>query len=345
MDSLNGISSQYESLTLAEKFNFFGSGLNGNLLQFKEIDLRKFLKLVILDDSENTNIRKQAIEIHTECVLLQKLKARYELNILIDDWTETHDTSLEVRRLKDLFLFYEEEPDDIEEIYEVGTGSGEAEIQSESYFHLGLISFLKALKNSSEDSITPLNNSYEHFINSSKAIENRTDAEFFKNVVSLLIDLINARDGGDRNSLRNLTSILWRRRICSMAEDINPFYIGFYRVLFSLTKIKQLPVTSWLDWREGFTNLYYYFSEIKNTELKDRLSKSSLHNEFSTYLISNLIEPYFSVSFCAEKSRIESRLSELDQSAEEYAFLDYLKSIVDNEIVKKKHLKSLFERN
>jgi hypothetical protein len=345
MDSLNGILSQYESLTLAEKFNFFGSGLNGNLLQFKEIDLRKFLKLVILDDSENTNIRKQAIEIHTECVLLQKLKARYELNILIDDWTETQNTSLEVRRLKDLFLFYEEAPDDIEGIYEVGTESGEAEIQSESYFHLGLISFLRALESSSEDSITPLNNSYEHFINSSEAIENRTDAEFFKNVVSLLIDLINARQGGVESSLRNLTAILWHRRISSMSETINPFHVGFYRILFSLSKIKQLPVSSCLDFRKGFTDLYYYFSEIKNTELKDRLSKSSLHHEFSTYLVSNLIEPYFSVSFSAEKSRIESRLSELDQSAEEYAFLDYLKSIVDHEIVKKKQVKSLFEIN
>lgn len=331
MSSLTEITSHYGNLSLAEKFYFFDADA---LVFFEELtdrDISKFLKIVILDESENSNIRKQAIEIHTEYVLLQKLKPRYELNILIDEWSSSQDPFLEIRRLKDLFLFYEEDPDEIEEVYRNSIGEEkDTEIQSESYFCLGLIDFLKAIRFNKNEAIISLQNSYDYFLTSSQTIENRTDADFFSNLVSLMLDLLNNRYDGIPSKLKEITKIIWERTVFSLSEDVTPFEIGFYRVLYSFSRITESLPSAWLDYREEFSKLYYYYSEIQNLELKKRLSKSSFHADLSEYFKDKFIEPYFALNLTAERAKIRSRMSELDSSSSQYEFLSYLYQLANN---------------
>ena len=142
MEDFNGLLNKYRVFTVPEKISFFGCDAHEILVSFEELQIYKFLRSIILDQSESPYIRKKAIELHTNYILIHKLKPRYALNILIDFWTESQDISLEVRRLKDLFLFYELEPDGIKKIYQSSTNNDEVEIQAESYFHLGLIDFM-----------------------------------------------------------------------------------------------------------------------------------------------------------------------------------------------------------
>ena len=343
MNNLSDMLSYYKSLSLSKKISFFDSNGHGNFQKLQERDLSKFLKSVILNDDENPYLRKQAIEIHTEYVLIQRLKSRYELTILIDDWTNPQDVHLEIRRQKDLFLFYEEEPDDIEEIYKNGTKYDEVEIQSEAYFHLGLITLFKALKSDRNNSLEFFNISCEHFENSAKIIENRKDAEFFQIVALLLIDLLNGSNEGVHYKLRLLTNILWQREAFSTSEITYPFEIGFYRILFSMSKIQQSRPSSWLDYRNELGNLYYYYSEIKNAELKERLSKSTLHSEFIRFSREGFIEPYFAINLSADLERINSLLNELeDSSTGKYIFLEYLKEVIENKQIKKKPMKNQY---
>jgi hypothetical protein len=131
MENIRSLTEQYSVFTMPEKFHFFGCNAHIILGSLEERDIYKFLRSVILDETENSNIRKKAIELHTDYILISKLKPRYALDILIESWPQEQDIFLEIRRLKDLFLFYESEPTEIMRIYQLGTNSDELEIQSE----------------------------------------------------------------------------------------------------------------------------------------------------------------------------------------------------------------------
>ncbi len=122
MSNIKKLTDQYHSFTIPEKFHFFGCRAHECLSALEERDIYKFLRSIILDETENSNIRKKAVELHTDYILVDKLKPRYALDILIEFWpAQQGDVFLEVRRLKDLFLFYESEPIDVMNIYQLGT--------------------------------------------------------------------------------------------------------------------------------------------------------------------------------------------------------------------------------
>ena len=88
-----------------------------------------------MDSNENTFVRKNALKLFTDLVFIGRLKTRHALSLLIDDWSPNKDVFLELQRIKDLLLYYEEsneESDDIESIFKAGTENSEAEIVGES---------------------------------------------------------------------------------------------------------------------------------------------------------------------------------------------------------------------
>lgn len=336
MSNIQLLKDSYSAFTLPEKFSFFGCNAHEVLGSFKERDIYNFLRLVILDEEENSSIRRKAIELHTNYILLNKLKPRYALDILIESWPECQDVFLEIRRLKDLFLFYESEPDEIINIYRLGTTNNEMEIQSESYYNLGLIYFLTALKSGEVELRDSLQNSLSAFESANEIIENRTDAEFFKIVVAFILDLLENRKESSTYYLSRLTEILWRRDLLSISGLNSPFQISFYKILFSISKLDKLLHSTWLDYRENFSKLHYYYREIKNDELKTRLSESLLKEEFSKYCIASFFDPYLLVSPAYEIAKIDARLEEVNVDSDEYTFLNYLKEIESCSDLKKK---------
>jgi hypothetical protein len=336
MKDINSLLNAYSIFTIPEKFHFFGCNAHEILSSFEEREIYNFLRSIILNEQENTNIRKKAIELHTEYILISKLKPRYALDILIESWTKTQDIFLEVRRLKDLFLFYELEQSDIKKIYQLGTHNDEVEIQAESYFHLGLIYFLSALKSEKSEFKKMLQDSLSAFESAFEIIENRIDAEFFKAIINFILDLMEGRKESSNYHLSRLTEILWRRDILSISNVSSPFWVSFYKVLLSISKVEELLQPSWLDYRENFSKLHYYYCEIKNDELKDRLSESLLKEEFSKYCVASFFDPYILINHNYEVAKIDVRLKEVSVNSDEYKFLSYLKEIGSNSDSKKK---------
>jgi hypothetical protein len=336
MKDINSLLNAYSIFTIPEKFHFFGCNAHEILSSFEEREIYNFLRSIILNEQENTNIRKKAIELHTEYILISKLKPRYALDILIESWTKTQDIFLEVRRLKDLFLFYELEQSDIKKIYQLGTHNDEVEIQAESYFHLGLIYFLSALKSEKSEFKKMLQDSLSAFESAFEIIENRIDAEFFKAIINFILDLMEGRKESSNYHLSRLTEILWRRDILSISNVSSPFWVSFYKVLLSISKVEELLQPSWLDYRENFSKLHYYYCEIKNDELKDRLSESLLNEEFSKYCVASFFDPYILINHNYEVAKIDVRLKEVSVNSDEYKFLSYLKEIGSNSDSKKK---------
>ena len=336
MKKLDSVSSFYQTLSIAEKFSFFLSSPHEDLERLNSIDLSKFLSAIALDQTENSNLRKRAVELHTEYILVKRIKTRRALSLLIDDWNDTQEVFLEVRRLKDLFLFFEEDSDSIREIYEEGKKSREPEIQSESLFRLGLLTFLESLKTCErEKSIVLLTSSAEFFYSSADSTENRVDAEYFCDVSNLLIDLLQHKQRMLPHYMKRLAHRLWNRQVFSLSNSIDPFEVGFYRTLFSLSKIIEIQPSSWLDYRKGFDDLYCFFCEINNKELKLRLFDSFIEEKFSSYIVAQAIEPYFILNFSAEKAKIEAMLDESQDSPGRQAFLTYVLNCATDEAKKK----------
>jgi hypothetical protein len=336
MKDINSLLNEYSIFTIPEKFHFFGCNAHEILGSFEEREIYNFLRSIILNEKENTNIRKKAIELHTEYILISKLKPRYALDILIESWKKTQDVFLEVRRLKDLFLFYELEQSDIKKIYQLGTHNDEVEIQAESHFHLGLIYFLSALKSEKSEFKKTLQDSLSAFDSAFEIIENRIDAEFFKAIINFILDLMEGRKESSNYHLSRLTDILWRRDILSISNVNSPFWVSFYKVLMSISKVEKLLQPSWLDYRENFSKLHYYYCEIKNDELKNRLSESLLKEEFSKYCIASFFDPYILINHNYEVAKIDVRLKEVSVDSDEYEFLNHLKELGSNSDSKKK---------
>lgn len=259
---------------------------------------------------------------------MDKLKVRNELNILIDEWADNEEVFLEVRRLKDLFLFYHTEPNDIEKIYYGRTAHLEMEIAAESFYHLGLIEMQKALQlDLAKECLSTLKKSHSFFQQSGEIIENRIDARFFQTVTSLIIDLLEEKFGGVEQKIITLSDLLLQKQVFSISDGQNHFQLGFYRTLLNLNKIKNQNISDWLDFRKGFNDLFYYFSELKNVEIENRLNESVLHQTFGEYLEKSFVQPYFAQNFPAEIAKINARLNEEDIPAEEIEFLHYLKEL------------------
>lgn len=337
----------FNALSAAQKSYFIDEQVDEVVKKLDERELNKLIRSIILDRSENNYIRKKAIEIFTECVFLKKLKARNELGILIEEWEEVEEVYLELRRLKDLFLLYDEDPDAIEKIYQGSTENDEAEIAAEAYYHLGLIAMQKAfLSDSSDQCLLSLEEGKALFNKSSAAIENRIDANFFETVISLILDFLKETHGGIKEKLQSLSGILLKQDLFSFSAKPSYFHISFYRSLVNLNEIRKKTesASEWLDFRNELNILFHYYNEIKNSELQTRLNYSVLNKIFLEFIENNAVEPYFASSLTAELIRINARLAEPNLAAEEQEFLLYIKELAESADSKKKEVESIRQR-
>ncbi|ADC48786.1 hypothetical protein BpOF4_03600 [Alkalihalophilus pseudofirmus OF4] len=314
---------EFQNWPIKDKFNFFDTKSN-KIPNKQEIKTtQSFLIETILNSKENLNIRKKALEHFMNLVKLQNIKKRVALNLLLDDWTETEDIFLETTRLKNLFLFYEDEPEEIEEIYQNLVEHHESEVKSESLYHLGLVFFFKAnVKVNKEGYIEYLTRSLEYFIHSRNSIENRIDAEFFILIVSNLLNVLKGREADLEQNLRRIVQLLWKQHLFALEDVVSPLQVGLYRKLYEFNNIKLSKPEDWLDYREGFNDLCYYFYEIKNQEIKNELIKNVSEN-----LIRRSIEPLFALNFNAQICKINKRINEVDVLSKEHNFLLYLREV------------------
>jgi hypothetical protein len=327
----------YTNFSISEKFDFFEIEISNVVQTMEERRLNKFLKSIILDNSENSHIRKSAQKVFIECVFLKKLKPRQALNLLIDDWIETSELFLEIQRIKNLYFLYDKEPSEIEDIFINYSKNEEHELASEAYLNLGLINMQKGLMSKEQSEIYGyLNISEDHLYQANKLIENRVDAQYYQIVVSVIKDLVSRNTGNLKRSLNNLASILYRKKIYSFDYKENIFELGFYRVLFSISKMIEDNPKKWLDYPKEFSKLHTQYSEIKNQQIKNRLNKSVVSVAFSNIIGKEFLEPYFSLNFASEISKIETYLQDQEEGSELYNFLVHVKTLAEDNHLKKK---------
>ena len=327
----------YTNFSISEKFDFFDIEISNVVQTMEKRRLNKFLKNIILDSSENSHIRKSAQKVFIECVFLNKLKPRQALNLLIDDWIEPSELFLEIQRIKDLYFLYDIEPNEIENIFVEYTNNEEYELASEAYLNLGLINMQKGLMGKEQSSIYDyLNISEDHLQEANQLIENRVDAQYYQIVVSVIKDLVSRNTGNLKRSLNNLASILYRKKIYSFDYKENVFELGFYRILSSISKMVEDNPKKWLDYPKEFSKLHTQYSEIKNQQIKNRLNESAVSVAFSNVIGKEFLEPYFSLNFNSEISKIETHLQDQEEGSELYNFLVHVKTLAEDNHLKKK---------
>ena len=327
----------YINFSISEKFDFFDIGISNVVQLMEERKLNKFLKNIILDSSENSHIRKSAQKVFIECVFLNKLKSRQALNLLIDDWFETSEVFLEAQRIKDLYFFYDKEPNEIENIFINYSNNEEHELASEAYLNLGLINMQKGLLCKEQSKIYDyLNRSEDYLHQANRLIENRVDAQYYQIIVSVIKDLVSRNTGNLKRSLDNLASILYQKKIYSFDYKENAFELGFYRVLSSISKMIEDNPKQWLDYPKEFSKLHTQYSEIKNQQIKDRLNESVVTVAFSNMIRKEFLEPYFSLNFNSEISKIDTYLQDQKDGSELYNFLVHVKTLAEDTHLKKK---------
>lgn len=336
--------SSFKKYSTAKKIEFFDSDIQKVARGLTEKELYAFLRATILDKEENSYIRKKALEVFVNCILLKMLKVRHGLSLLIDDWETDAETFLEAQRLKELFLFYDED-DSVEEIFQEGLTSSEAEISSQCFLNLGLIKMQRGFSSKTkEDCLKQLDESLYYFNKSGQEIENRVDAKIYKRTVLVVIDILKGIWGEVGSNLEVIANLLFRKEVFSFKLEKHSLYSGFYRVLWNLTKIKVEDVSQWLDFRNGLNRLFVQYSEIKNQTLKDRLNESVLSKVYVSTLKNYFLEPYFALSLKSDVARIDARLQEVNVGSDEHQFLLDVRRIVEDSDKKKIELQTLEER-
>lgn len=332
----------FSILNNPEKIQFLEWDFYASIEGIEEKELNSLMRKIIQDEKENSYIRKISLELFTELVIIGKLKKRYGLSLLIDDWSTNADVFIEQRRLKDLFLYYEIGEVDIEKIYINNINHIENEIVSESYFNLGLIHFQKALNASTKElCLQELENSKSHFEKSSIVIENQVNSEYYGNIISTLIELIKGLWGSASKLIKDLTNILFNKEVFSFKYELDNFQFGLYKILGSLQKICNEKPNEWLNFRIGLNDIYLNYSEITNSSLKQRLNKKCVVNDFAQLTKKWFLEPYFSINLSSEITKLNIRLGEFIVGTNEHDFLLYLKSIIENDSKKNFELESI----
>lgn len=336
MALLNSIS-DFFNLTLPQKFEVFDTGLPAYLDSWAGDDIFQLLQKLILNPSENYNLRKRALAALTDYVMLKKIRARRALTILIDTWPQDGDIFLELQRLKDLYFFYSEEKLEVETILLSYTKDNEAEISSEANYLLGLIKLQEALESNIQFSgIELLEISETYLAVANYEIENRDDALFIQKIVAILRNILLDNLDGISNDLETLASILFQIQAKSISFQQNILFLSLYRSIDELHFLRSQNVSKWLDFRHELTKIYLHFSELQNQKIKDRLAESDVSSAFVDMLTQSFVEPYFSMNLGAHLARVDYRLDEISPDSDEAQFLLYLRELIESDSGKKK---------
>lgn len=330
----------YNNLNVPEKMDFMSEAFFAIISGASSQEISGFINTILLDKNENTFVQKLALDRLMDLVFLETIKPRQALTILIDNWW-SKDTLLNVKRIKSLYYLYEHGPQEIEEIFTANL-SDEGELSAEALFNLGLINMQKGLLSQDmEESIFSLEKSRNEFLSATQMIENRVDADIFKRIVSLTIDIIKGIGHSLENGLKEIADLLFKMEGFSFEFRMAPFYTGFYRKLQGLSNISMKNPKSWLDYRFELTALFHEYATVQDYEIKDRLNLSKLSGEFLRKLNTTFFNPFFSLNFSAEESKISARLSELDQDSDEASFLKNILALSADDLKKKAGNESL----
>jgi hypothetical protein len=337
--------SDFKKLSIPEKLNFLRDSFIDAIKELDEKSLNCTLRSIVLDSKENAYVRKSALELFTELVILGKVKTRHAYSLLIDDWIPNEDTFLELQRLKDLLLYYEpadEECGDIESIFKTGIKNSEAEIIGESFFNLGMISLTKAFRSSNENEYKAyLESGACYFQKSIVEVENRVDSKFYQKVILILNDLLYNKWDSAILYIKELANNLFQKEVFSFNYSFDNIQYGFYKILNSLQQICIQKPQDWINYRLELDNVYLHYTEITNSKITTRLNEKALIEKIGKHLNDSILVPFFAINLSPEITKIDVLLRDNIEGSSEWNFLNFLKTIIQDTDKKKVEYESL----
>ena len=314
---------------LEAKVSFFDIGDFSFFDSMTDVQIHSILEsLIINSKEENSYVKKQSIQLYIDLSLGGKIKKKRRLiSLLLDDVSLIYDHFIQLSLLKNLWLFYEKEPDEIEQFYIEYTNT-EQELMSEKYMALGYVYAYKVATSSCEsDFIKYICLMRENFNLAKNSIENRIDADFF----ILFSDMWMSLNGNSpKIQSEDLLNILRDYRF--NAQSINEFFFQYsiYKILLNAEHLTCGKPTEWIDYKKEFEKIYLNWAEIKNTEIKNGLLKNKILSTIKDSVQCEYIEPFIRINFLAEKIKIEQCIKTIDIDDDLKRFLIYILEIIPN---------------
>ncbi len=318
----------FKDWSILNKLSFLEGEFDLGSIKTTYNDPYLFFRDIFIDSQENAFVKKRALELIINYTLLGEIPVRKTIGFLLDDVTQSNDLFILVCCLKNLYLFYENEPNEIESFY-LKFESDEIELISECRYALGVISFFKAIDINDQLCFRKtISESRSLFVNSYNSIENRDNAAFFIAVCDI-ISVVRYEPLVLESHIKTIQEILWKRNILSLNYNNLGLENTIYRVVVNLAKINKANPASWIEYRNEFHKLCSSLYEIKNIELKNRLFESKLISILVEDIVIDNIEPFFIINFKAQKIKIEECLKIKNLYESEKDLLTYIYSLID----------------
>ncbi len=340
MNNESLIIKEFHDWDIQRKLEIFDRGCV-DLEKFSSSTLFAFLKEIVLNQNENDYIRKKALQSIFDLTFIDKTTERKTISLILDDISSESDLFIQLECLKNLYLFLEKEPSEIENYY-LNFVTNEAELQSECFCSLGIINFFKAISaNSQKEFLIIINDSRTYFSQSSNLIENRIDAAFFTTVCDI-ISVVRYSPFILKDHIKTIKELLWERNIFSSKNNL--FEYKIYLLIINLAQINKEDPNLWIDYKSEFTRLCISFIQVKNLELKDKFLNSKLIASLAENILQDNILPFLTVSFSNQTIKIEECLKLESITKEEKDFLEYLYSLVSDKSSLKKGTSDILQK-
>lgn len=299
-----------------------------------EKEIYFFARNVLKESGEKIYCKRRALCDLLTLVFRGKVKQRRMIGLLLDEWEEIQEPSLECLRLRFLSLFYQNESDDIKEILKDKSNDENCEIVSEASYQMGLIQIFDANDTiSKEDYQIKITTADSFFSVAEQNDDNRIDARILKLICKYLIEALSFKSKSSDELYLRIMKLIWETRLLSFDEYSNTVFIGISRCISKLQKIKCQNPDYWIDYRKEFNHLCVQFYELKNVEYKENLFFGKIVQNTSEKIIEYFIEPIFKFNYKASLSKIDVLLNQDNITDIERKFLDYLKNIVISDTV------------
>ena len=327
----------FQSLSLDEKIDWLDFiHIQDLSSRYSSHDIKRFYRQ-IFDNETNVYIKRKSLEHISELTLIGAIRADFTKDFLLEDVFLTDDSFVASAKLKYLYLLFGDDPDVYREI-ENSLSVEDNEVASEGLFRKGLIHlFYRSGQSDDANFLREVDFAKEAFSLATSKLENRIDAQFFNLVTRFLIAVLNRQVEIANNLFNELTAILWQRQVWGWKQNKDLYEWHIHRGLENLNAI-TLRVSSerqWINYKKELTQMMKRFSDMTAI---DTISKQFV-NSYEVFLSSpsNLIlDSYYRQNLSASQLRIDSVLSELDNSETELQeFLISIKSRLQGQNVKK----------
>lgn len=290
-----------------------------------------FIKMVIKNNEEWSFSKFKAINNVITAFYLNLVNKRKLAIFLLDDCVDLQNDQLECLRIKFLFLIYENNENEVEEILKSQEYESSSSVYYEIKYQIALITFYKALFfESKSEQIIKLKKSKECFFILLELDSSKKDVLILHLSVTYLLDLLSDNIDNRSDLIKKIEDEIIIIDIYQYDSPEDYFFLDFGRTIINLNKIIIVDEKTWTDYHLEFMKLQNFYNNMINNSYKKEDICKKLSNKVKLDLKVDTVEPFFKSSFNSILCKINILLSN-DLSIEDCTFLEYVKDIISLE--------------